>query len=384
VISYVMPTRDRPEVLARTLAGIGALPAHDGEVVIVDNASRVPPSVPVRLANGLGVNLLLRDRNEGAAARNEGVLAGAKASEWIVMLDDDSAPMDLGVLGAIARAGPDVGAVAAEIFLEPRLERSGTGGMGLVAKREAGGLPEVFVGCGVAIRRAAWESTARGELGAGYDPAFGYYAEEYDLCARLLLEGWRIGFDRGFRVEHRKVSAGRDMDLIVRRLVRNNAWTLARYAPRSERRREIAGTIARYAKIAALERAEVGFAQGLAEMAATLWRQARWEMPRTVWEHFIGLSAARAALQDEFARRPFSTAALVDEGKNAHVVYAALEELGVRIVTDAGMAEALVIGTLSPGPMLDALEARQRNVPCGSPRVMAPWQAAVPAIRVAA
>jgi len=374
VISYVLPTRDRPAILAATLTALASLPAHNAEVVIVDNASRVPPSVPLRLANGMGVTLLLRGRNDGAAARNEGVLAADPASEWIVMLDDDSAPTDLGVLGAISRARADVGAVAAEIFLEPRPGGSAGGGHVLTARRESGGLPEVFVGCGVAIRREAWNSTARGSLSAGYDPAFGYYAEEYDLSARLLLAGWRIGFDRGFRVVHRKVSTGRDMDLILRRLVRNNVWTMARYAPAGARRRAIAGTIARYARIATLERAELGFGQGLGELALTLWRQPRRAMPSVIWEHFTGLSAARGAVQMESARRPFRTAALVDEGKNAGVVLAALRELGVRVVRDPHAAEALVIGTLSPGPMLDALDAHVRQAPYGSPRVIAPWQ----------
>lgn len=372
MISYVLPTRDRPEILRATLRALGSLPSHAAEVVVVDNASQTPPCVPLRLDNGVDVKLILRNRNEGAAARNEGVLRADPASQWIVMLDDDSAPTDLGFLGAIQRSCPDVAAVAAEIFLESPSQDPAS-----PPRREAGGLPEVFIGCGVAIRREAWTGTARRgrrALAAGYDPSFGYYAEEYDLCARLLLDGWRIGFDRSFRVVHRKVSAGRNMDLILRRLVRNNAWTMARYAPRGQRRREIVGTVTRYGKIATLERAELGFGQGLGELALTLWKQPRWEMPRAVWEHFVGLSAARAGLHGEFARRAFRTAAVVDEGKNSHVVRAALEELGVRIVADETKADALVVGTLSPGPMLDAFEARLRRAPYGSPRVIAPWE----------
>lgn len=382
MISYVLPTRDRPAILAATLDVLGTLPPHDAEVVIVDNASRVPPSVPLRLTNGLGVKLLLGNHNAGAAARNAGVLAADPVSEWIVMLDDDSAPTDLGVLGAIARATPDTGAIGAEIFLEAGAASAGA--VPIMPRREAGGLPEVFVGCGVAIRREAWTSTARGSLAPGYDPTFGYYAEEYDLCARLLLGGWRVGFDRGFRVVHRKVSAGRDMDLILRRLVRNNCWTIARYAPAGVRRREIAGTVARYAKIAALERAELGFARGLGELAFTLGRQARDAMPLGLWERFTGMGTAREALQAELSRRPFRSAAIVDEGKNAGVVRAVLRELSVRVVRDPGAAEVLVIGTLSPGPMLDALDAWHRRAPHGAARVIAPWATATPALAAAA
>ena len=65
----------------------------------------------------------------------------------------------------------------------------------------------------------------------------------------------------------------------------------------------------------------------------------------------------------------FKTAAIVRPGKNEHVVRRALEELGVRIVDDEDLCDALVIGTLSPGPMLDAVE---RLAPIGT-RVVAPW-----------
>jgi GT2 family glycosyltransferase len=371
VISYVLPTRDRPDVLGATLDALASLGPHEAEVIVVDNASRVPPRVPMRLASGVPVRLLLLERNLGAAARNEGVRAMDAASDWVVMLDDDSSPMDPGVLGAIRRAEPDVGAIAAEIFLDDGA--AGTARRAGDVRRESGGLPEVIIGCGAAIRREAWDSTAIAGQSVGYDPAFGYYAEEYDLCARLLLGGWRVALDRGFRVLHRKVSAGRDMDLILRRLVRNNAWTIARYGPRGTRRAEIARTVLRYGRIAALERAELGFGQGLGELALTLWRQPRLEMPRTLWDRFTGLAAARAALQAEFSRRAFRTAALVDEGKNVEVVGRALGELGVRVVGDPDAAEALVVGTLSPGPMLDALERRRADASMGTPRIVAPW-----------
>src|SRR5258706_488360 len=87
-----------------------------------------------------------------------------------------------------------------------------------------------FAGGGVAIRRDAFL-----DLG-GYDPSFGYYAEEYDLAARMLLAGFRIQFDRWFRVEHHKVWLNRSMDTILAHLVRNNGWVAQRYAPDEYRR----------------------------------------------------------------------------------------------------------------------------------------------------
>ena len=353
MIAYVIPTRNRPERLRATLEAIGELPRHGAQVVVVDNDSDVPPAVPVVLANGITTEVVFLKENQGAAARNAGVGAADGACEWVVMLDDDSHPMDVGFLGALRDAAGDVAAVGAEIIL-PREGR-----------REAGGLPEVFTGCGVAIRPDAFLAAK------GYDRGFDYYAEEYDLSAKLLLAGMRVTLDRRFRVAHHKVAAGRDMGRILRRLVRNNGWVMQRYAPESARRKELWETVSRYGRIAHLERAMGGYAHGLAELAATLRGQRRTPMSAEMFDRFTGKAHARESLQRAFGARPFSTAALVNEGKNARHIREAVAELGVRVVDDAVGADRIVIGTLSPGPMLDAWEGLVGRV--DPERVIAPW-----------
>ncbi|MFN7022045.1 MAG: glycosyltransferase family 2 protein [Phycisphaerales bacterium] len=361
-IAYIIPTRDRSPVLAETVRALGALPPHSAQVVVADNASAVAPALPARLGNGLDVVTIRLGHNAGAAARNTGVAAADPSCAWVVMLDDDSAPMDLGHLHALRDAPPDAAAVAAEIFLPRR--GAGACGPSRGAPRESGGLPEVFIGCGVAIRRDAFLACG------GYDPSFGFYAEEYDLAARFLLSGRRVVMDRRFRVEHRKVSAGRDMDMILGRLVRNNGWVAQRYAPARRRVGEIRRTVERYRAIAAVESALAGFRRGEAELLTTLRSQPRTPMSRQLWDRFTGLAAARARLSAEMSAAPFATATLVDEGKNAHVVRRALRELGVRLTTDEREADALVIGTLSPGPLLDAWERRTRG---SQRRVVRAW-----------
>lgn len=367
-LAYVLPTRDRHDVLAETLRRLGSLPAHDAQVVVVDNASPQPVRLPPALPNGLSTLLLRRERNDGAAARNAGVAAADPACRWIVMLDDDSAPIDLGHLPALAAAGPDVAAVAAEIWLGDPDAADAPAPPTPAPPREAGGLPEVFIGCGAAIRREAFEAAG------GYDPAFGYYAEEYDLSARLMLAGGRIAFDRRFRIVHRKVSAGRDMNLIAGRLVRNNGWVMQRYAPARPRIAELRHVIDRYGMIAEREAARQGYRRGLRELGLTLARQPRRPMTGALWARFTGLAAAREALERAWIARGFRTAAIVDEGKNAGVIRRALRELGVREVP-ADKANTLVIGTLSPGPMLDAIDRRSDDG-----RVIAPWLEASPPV----
>lgn len=364
MIAYVLPTRGRPEHLARTLGRLAALPRHDAEIIIVDNAGDPPARAPIELSNGLPIRVLMRTRNEAAAGRNAGVLAADPAASWIVMLDDDSAPLDLGFLDALRQQPAAVAAVAAEIFLPGTPDGR--------SRRESGGLPEVFIGCGVAIRRGAWEASAddRARLPAGYDPSFEYYAEEYDLSARLIRSGGRIVLDRRFRVLHEKTTLGRDMDAILRRLVRNNAWVMRRYAPQMETARETRRTITRYGRIALKERAELGYMHGLGELALTLHRQPRTPLSHEHWDRFIGLAACRDALAA--AITPGERAAIIAPGKNAHVIAQALRERGTLIVTNERDADVLVLGTLSPGPMLDLLDAHAASHAPGKPRIVAP------------
>lgn len=358
MISYVMPTRDRPEALWQTLAALEALGDHaeigGAEVIVADNASTPAVCLPERLRSGVPVRVVRRTSNEGAAARNAAAEATHPASAWIVMLDDDSAPLDLGLSAALRAAPAEAAAVAAEIFLPA---------VGGAMTREQGGLPEVFVGCGVALRREVF-------LGlGGYDPAFNYYVEEYDLAARIIQAGWRVTLDRRFRVLHRKVAAGRDMNTILARLVRNNGWVLQRYAPAGEVRGELRRMRRRYWEIAQRENARHGFDAGLAEWRGTRSSQFRRPLRAEEWDRFTGRAGARWGLLAEYAREPFGTAAVVARGKHAEHVERVLKDLGVDLVAEAD-AEVRVIGTLAPGPMLDAYDAL---VGTPGPRVVRAW-----------
>ncbi len=351
-VCYAICTHNRPQEIASTLEHLGSLPVHDAEVVVVDNASESLPVIPGRLANGLPVRLILRRFNEGASARNHA--AGVSDADWLVVLDDDSSPTDLGFLPCLEEAPADCLALSADIHLSPDEDGHARG-------REHGGLPEVFIGCGAALRRSAFVEAG------GYDPRFEYYAEEYDLCARLLRMGGHVRFEPAFRVEHRKVSQGRDFARIVARLVRNNGWVEQRYAPEHERAPAIARMRRRYRAIATKEGVLAGYARGLEELRRTLRAQQRAPLSQNLYDRFTGLAHARSALQWAHGKRRFGSCALIARGKNDWAIEQAIRELGVRIVAPDD-AEVLVVGTLSPGPMLDALQARADD-----PRMIAPW-----------
>ncbi|MFO0832288.1 MAG: glycosyltransferase [Phycisphaerales bacterium] len=357
MISYVLPTHNRPAVLAETLAALARLPRHDADVIIVDNASHPPASAPPTLTNGLAVDVLRLPHNRGTAARNAGAQRaadrrGGPAGHWLVMLDDDSAPTSTDFLPLLTHAHPSLAVLSAAVLLPPAPDNT--------TRHEAGGLPEVFIGCGAAIRADAFLT-----LG-GYDPSFDYYAEEYDLSARFLLAGFRVAYDRRFTVLHRKVQHGRDMDRILANLVRNNAWVMARYAPPHLQSAQVQAQIDRYADIAAREGATAGYQRGLQHLQATLAAQPRRPLPEPAWLRFTGYAAARQHL----ASLPGSpSVCLVEPGKHAEVVRDAARDAGLRLTDSPADADALLIASLSPGPMLDAA-ARLRS---HGRRVETPW-----------
>jgi hypothetical protein len=339
------------------LDALGELSAHahervgGAEVIVVDNESDPPVTTPPELSNGMPVVVVRQDVNAGAAARNVG--AALANGEWLIMLDDDSQPLDVNHLWVIAEADEDVAAIGAEIHLPE-------------GSREDGGLPEVFVGCGAAVRREAFLAVE------GYDPTFGFYAEEYDLCAKLLLAGWRIVHDLRFRVLHRKVANGRDLNRILRNLVRNNGWVMHRYAPRERLAGALNMVMKRYGDIAKREGAVAGFDRGRQELEATIDEQPREPMRQEVFDCFTGLAHVRETLE----RTPIITdqtrVAVVDEGKHAWTVHQVLDELNA-IPASERKADALVIGTLSPGPMLNAWDRRRGGRGGGGPTVIMPW-----------
>ena len=80
-------------------------------------------------------------------------------------------------------------------------------------------------------------------------------------------------------------------------------------------------------------------------------------MDETLWDRFTGMTHVRTTLGEEPALSS-ARVAVVDEGKNAWVVHQVLAELPDCEIVDEPEADALVIGTLSPGPMMDAWEKR--------------------------
>lgn len=105
-ISVVVPTRDRPQRLARCLAALSVQrPVVEFEVVVVDDGSETDLRPVVDgFADRLDVRLLVQPHRGPAAARNLG--ARRADGDLLAFTDDDCAP-DPGWLAALARSASE-------------------------------------------------------------------------------------------------------------------------------------------------------------------------------------------------------------------------------------------------------------------------------------
>ncbi len=248
--SVIVLTHNRPERCADSIrhnaAALAGLPA---EILVVNNGQALPdlPSSP----SGIPCRLIQMDRNRGAAARNEGIRQAR--GRFVLILDDDSY-IDAGLADNMMRAfhaDPSLGSVAF------RIENNG--------KEEACLLPTVFHGCACGFRMDALRAAG------GYPEGFLYYGEEYDLAFRLYQAGYRsclCNHDR--MVRHVRDAEGRDLNRIVKLLIRNNFQLWIKFLPWRAIPDAVADTLMRYALVARKENAWRGFVQGLATLPGTI------------------------------------------------------------------------------------------------------------------
>jgi GT2 family glycosyltransferase len=210
-LSVVIPTARGGgdlEACLRTLAE-QSYPGLD--VVVVDNASaeRAGERVATQFS---GVRVIRNEQNLGfVGASNQGI--DASGGELILLLNDDT-ELEPGALTDLVEAlvcRPAWGACQPKLLLMDDPGRVDTAGSFLTAtgflvhrgayEPEAAFTKsdEIFAAKGAAflVRRRALE-----EVGS-FDPDFFAYFEETDLCWRLWLAGWEVGFAADARVLHK-------------------------------------------------------------------------------------------------------------------------------------------------------------------------------------
>lgn len=229
-VDVVIVAHNRPATLVRTLAELALVAAEVGgavslAVTIVDNASLAPIGVSdADEASAARVRLVRREQNAGILAFNEGAALGR--AEFLFILDDDAWP-DAGSLVEglrVLRATPRLGAVA----LHPTHPVTKRGEWEFANGERAARVPAgrwPLLGCGVLVRRGAWEA-----LG-GYEAGFFLYTNDTDLALRLIASGWGVHGDLSLIVWHDCATAVRRPTRWFRLAGRNRVWLARRHLP---------------------------------------------------------------------------------------------------------------------------------------------------------
>lgn len=211
-LSVVIPTRDRRDVLARTLAALSRQQAPDGgwEAVVVDNGSRDGTSELLNaVAAGFPVpfRVLQQPRPGPAAARNLGTREAD--GDVVVYLGDDTVPADEGFLrghaGLHAAAGDERYAVVGRVAWPPGeatdfmewAARSGVQfGFGMI-ERGFVAPDRFFYTSNLSVRRGTVLQVG------GFDERYASAAlEDVDLGARLQMLGLRLWYEPELIVLH--------------------------------------------------------------------------------------------------------------------------------------------------------------------------------------
>ena len=217
-LSIVIPTAGAPDLDA-CLESLGAAGESHTDVVVVDNASARPLT---HLSDRhQHVRVVRNDENLGfVGACNQG--AEMATGDLVLFLNDDTV-VEPGALHALVDAlldHPTWGACQAKLLLMHDPTRLDTAGSFLTATgflvHRGAREPElnyvrsdeVFAAKGAAliVRRRALD-----EIGV-FDPDYFAYFEDSDLCWRLWLAGWAVGFASNARIRHRLGATASDVE----------------------------------------------------------------------------------------------------------------------------------------------------------------------------
>jgi len=202
-LSVVIPTLRAGADLDRCLRSVADERYAELEVVVVDNGS---PGVETTDAR-----VIRNEQNLGfVGACNQGI--DATTGELVLLLNDDTVvePGALHALVAALERRPRWAACQAKLLLleDPALlDTAGSflTATGFLVHRGAFGPADAFdtsgeifaaKGAALVLRRAALAETGT------FDPAFFAYFEETDLCWRLWLAGWEVGYVAEAHVLH--------------------------------------------------------------------------------------------------------------------------------------------------------------------------------------
>lgn len=381
MLSIILPTRNRPHALLRQVRRLCASPlaaSNQVELLIVDRNSPERVVLPEACIAGPGCDWsvashFLEESSRVGALRQVRHLIDPR-SRWCLILDDRTAPVlerPDQILEALDDWDQGVGVIAADVY--EKLPHQ-------APRRGRGGLPEVVRDCAYAIRSSALC------VFDGMSIDLHGFASELDLSAAVMRAGLRTAFDARLLAIRRVQERTTDTRHLGRWLMDRLQFVHAA-APEDQRRDAIELMLR-----IALRRAGRWIGEHDFKVWQTIVRDRLAQSPTPLrpclshsqWDRLTGLASAREAIAAHVARGR-TRVAIIEEGDDAPLIQRALRESGATLVAPDDRPDAVVLGTLEPGVLLDAM-FRLGDKKRGA-AVIAPWTPPMPLVtplRVAA
>ncbi len=190
--TILIPTRNRPGVLARSIQKMIDIGMRDEKFIILDDESQDPDAVQKSVSVLPNAKVYYNKPRTGQAmGRNK--LAELADTPFLLFLDDDMYPVELGNLPEILHKDNlpnDVGALVLQTVREHDGYRE------MPANLPSGTEVYSFLGGGVLFRKEAFTVVG------GFRNFFCYGFEEPDCALRLWRKGWKLLAECSTVVEH--------------------------------------------------------------------------------------------------------------------------------------------------------------------------------------
>jgi O-antigen biosynthesis protein len=218
-VSIIIPTRDRPELLAACLEGIGRTDYPGAlQIIVMDNGSRDPAALELlKQVEKTPQAKVLRDDGKFNFSRLNNRAASAAGGEFLCLLNNDVEPLDADWLAKLIRyAVTDrAGAVGAQLlYPSGRIQHAGVaigvgGAAGHVQKGVDPAEPVFWTWHAVtrevsAVTAAVMvvKKSAFDHVGGFDEAAFAVAFNDIDLCLRLKQNGLRNIYVAEARLVH--------------------------------------------------------------------------------------------------------------------------------------------------------------------------------------
>jgi GT2 family glycosyltransferase len=226
-VSIIVPTRDKPELLAACLNGIDRIDYPGAiQTIIVDNGSRDPAALELleRIEEDSRA-LVLRDDGPFNFSRLNNLAATVAQGEMLCLLNNDVEPFDQDWLTTLVRHAVQegVGAVGAQlVYPSGRIQHAGVavgvgGAAGHVQKGVDPSARDFWTWHGVTREVSAVTAAVLVvkksvfEQAGGFDEEFAVAFNDVDFCLRLKQRGLRNIYVADVRLLHRESeSRGKD------------------------------------------------------------------------------------------------------------------------------------------------------------------------------